>query len=877
MLKKQKSEQPYVLYVGDETRVVIENENNENPSIFEEVYKQFFNKLAEEMPIFVKKDHTNDSLFDRTINNIYAFVGDRGAGKTSCMLSVASMLKNSESTLLPDNIKKHSFDVIAATDPSFFSNTKNIIDVFLGRLFSKFKQEIEQGTNFERAKKDELLEAFENIKQTLSFMNNNDCFNDDSNIDSLLSLSASAKLKNDIQELINKYLKFIKKNVLVIPIDDIDLHTLHAYEMTEQIRKYLVQENTIVLMALNIEQLEKVVESHYVKHYDKLIEKNGMNLNDVNDMANKYIIKLIPQAHRFVLKSVEDLLEEKFVLKKDNEILKDVTETKLKDIVASYIFKKTRYLFHNSEKNASLIIPRNLREIRQFINFLYSMEDYIDNSIGKYNKERFKDYFLKIWSNNLNIDDQKYVQRLFRKTDAKSINKNVIEILKNKFIYPYREDVPARYRRLYNVNTSEDKTEIDYITDTNNTMANISIGDVFTLVRFCQEKSSNDSDQAFLFFIETFYSMRLYEFYNERTEENLVDDKNEQVSYTSKIDKHNKYKILVAGAYINEKDDHLLKRFSNVKYYQRADYRVISLNALKKALANFVDLETGKINDIEGFNAIELITMMLSRKYDFSTSDESYRAKRDVHYLENFKIDDFAWFSVYSLFVNLTSIKACYERMDIRLYKIADKNRNSILNKLKAKCEKSKPDNKNSFLSCVSIRNINVLNQLWDDILNTPPQKDSLDTLIEILKSFENFNISTYDLNNADLNKHYKINFSFLSVIRCFLEEKKEKFQPIYKATEINTQIKIEEVQKRFTEIKNELSNLEPIRPLSDFTNFIDEKIINLADTLPLNKSYELVNSKLREYFDTPIRTKSTFIKTVDNFEHWLTTLPVID
>lgn len=879
--KQNTVKQPYILYVGDETRIVVEDGEKKDRSIFKEVYDKFFDELTRNLPNIVGECN-ND--VDKLTNNIFAFVGERGAGKTSCMMSVASMLRDNDKKPVLNRNLDYSFEVLAPTDPSFFSNNKNIIDVFLGRLFVQFKRRIENGSNIDRSKKDNLLNAFEEVKQTLSFMGKDTCIDEDSNIDSLLGLSATAELTQAIQKLIDEYLAFVGKKVLVIPVDDIDLHTQYAYEMAEQIRKYLIQKNTIVLMALKTEQLEKVVERHYIEYYDKLINQKVMNSGDVVDMANRYIIKLIPQAHRFVLKSVDDLLEENFILMKDNVALEDITENKLKDIVTSFIFRKTRYLFYNSEKNANLIIPRNLREIRHFVEFLYSMNDYTDDLMGGYNKKRFRDHFLKVWINNLSVDDQKTSQKLFEKTDAKSINKNVVEILAKKFAKASHDEIPMRYRRLSNgaiVPVFDERTEIDYITDEKNTIANISIGDVLAVVRYCQEKAANDLDQAFLFFIETLYSMRLYEFYNEKTDAKWKNKDVGEIGYTSKIDQLNKYEVLVAGSFFNEMDDVLVKHFSSEECYRRPDYRVIALDKVKKILDESLNADKTEVKNLNQFQVLELIAIMLTRKYDFSEDDRLYRRKREIFYLGEFECTEFAWLSVYSIFANLTNVEMCYERICKNFYKLAKNEKESLLNQLNQWCENTKKGNRHSFESCVSIRNINVVKKLWDEILDVIPRGESLSDLLEILNAFETFNISTYDLQDCNANERYKINFRFVKVIRKCVENNIDLFKDVYVNTEERTHEKIENVisdlYKLKNQINNRINNQMPKQTLSNYADSVDKQIRSFTESLQLNKSLSLVASKLREFFDSPIRSESAFERASNNFENWLKTLPVVD
>lgn len=69
-------------------------------------------------------------------NNIFAFIGDRGSGKTSCMISVADFLitKNSDIdwSLYP-RLKNTKFETIDLIDPTYFDETHNLISLFLAK------------------------------------------------------------------------------------------------------------------------------------------------------------------------------------------------------------------------------------------------------------------------------------------------------------------------------------------------------------------------------------------------------------------------------------------------------------------------------------------------------------------------------------------------------------------------------------------------------------------------------------------------------------------------------------------------------------------------------------------------------------------------
>ena len=320
--------EPINLYLGEESRLVIEGFDSDKEaskssyenSIFKDSYNKAFSVILDiaQNVIGKKKKGENDpSLFfrqtaDSVKNNVVAFLGDRGTGKTSCMLSVANMLRKIDdcpscaesATKIKDICKEGGFEILETIDPSYFDNKTNILEIVLGRLFTKFNDRVNKGNlsddpNYD-SKKENLFEQFQRVKESLAQMKSKDCICEDDNVEGLLKLTASVNMRNDIQMLVTQYLEFVSESFLVVPIDDLDMHTEHAYEMAEQIRKYLKQPNVIVLMALKLEQLEQAIELRNRNHYDKMIGKS-ISESEISDMSLKYVIKLIPESNRIYM------------------------------------------------------------------------------------------------------------------------------------------------------------------------------------------------------------------------------------------------------------------------------------------------------------------------------------------------------------------------------------------------------------------------------------------------------------------------------------------------------------------------------------------------------------------------------------------------
>ena len=90
--------------IGQESRPVIEKltEQHVKKSLFFEQYKNAFDSLSSYLKVLKTKDEEENE----PLNNIFAFIGERGAGKTSCMLSVANELTNKSENSILDNYQE---------------------------------------------------------------------------------------------------------------------------------------------------------------------------------------------------------------------------------------------------------------------------------------------------------------------------------------------------------------------------------------------------------------------------------------------------------------------------------------------------------------------------------------------------------------------------------------------------------------------------------------------------------------------------------------------------------------------------------------------------------------------------------------------------
>lgn len=545
------------IYKGEENGIVREV-NGYSESLFAEQYSQALMLLDHHLNTINNIDEGSDLSVEYP--KIIAFCGERGEGKTSCMLSFRSLIeaaaKNVENNgnteygkfctdkkLKCDNVKGAAKELLWADliDPAFFDNTHNILELIVGRMYKKYLDICNKPQNNKNQKDiDNLAKIFGGVKRSLTQLDKGKS-NAYDPIEDLDDLAIGSDLCYRLSNLIKEYCKFNEKKTLVITIDDIDLNIIGAYQMVEYIRKYLTNKHCVILMSVKISQLINVVSNYYCKNI------TGLSTTEADTMATNYVNKLIPQGFRVTMPKVYDICHTGLdIYESRQEGVDPKTYHSVKEAVVNLIFNKTRFLFYNSKGSVSPIVPNNLRSLRHLLGLLYDMKDIFkveepaqegngeqeqevndaganpevvsfDNIVEEHsninkgflesNKRLFKNYFYNTWVKQLSVDNQLLAYKLVNSGDIVSLNKQVIAHLESS-IPASRED------------TKEEFTKLIYkISNPGNYDFNISVGDVFLVMDYLERSSNNQELKLLIFFLKSFYSIKLYECYDKITEE----------------------------------------------------------------------------------------------------------------------------------------------------------------------------------------------------------------------------------------------------------------------------------------------------------------------------------------------------------------------
>lgn len=424
---------------GQEFKLSLKDKIEEN-DIF---YNQYLEAadLLEDIVASDESDKLADWMKTETENNIIAFCGERGEGKSSAMFTFINAVFNEEvrknSTVFTqcENVKNTIFSEPIVIDPSAFDNVHNVLDIIIASLYRKFSDKYDVSSEqFDNYRREKLLNEFQKVYKDISLINDpakmlEEEYDYEGSIEKISKMGESLRLRRDLSNLVKLYLDYMMKErvytrciskKLLIAIDDLDMCNANAYKMAEQIRKYLIIPDIVIVMALKIEQLQLCVQEENFKNYSNVLKNQGRiegAMIDVEDMAERYIAKLIPKSRRIYLPNVRYIENAKISYQKKNEeiIYEDKMTNSLNASLLDLIYMKTGMRFLLNEEKLNWLQPDNLRDTVNLITLLGDMKIPENDSEYSENIDKFTEYYVKeLIPQNCQLVNYKEVQNLIR-------------------------------------------------------------------------------------------------------------------------------------------------------------------------------------------------------------------------------------------------------------------------------------------------------------------------------------------------------------------------------------------------------------------------------------------------------------------------------
>lgn len=780
-------------------------------------------------------------------------------------------------------------------DPSFFDDTHNILDIFIGELYNMYQKECgrycDLGTDL-RDKLKKLQTKFKEAKQAIYFINDRKQEKPIDELEELGRLSDGVRLRSIMCELIDCYLAYKGKRCLIVGIDDLDINIRQAYEMMEQIRKYLLLPNVVILLAAKFDQLRHSICLALTGHYGKLLDRS-VSPADISEMAERYLEKFIPTDRRVYMPASEVIMKaELTILGDDTDKFGKEEFASVEFAVLSLIFSKTRYLFYNHDGETSLIVPRNLRELRNLVTLLFRMQrpDHRNPVIHRQNKSQFKQYLHEQWLQALDVKQQQLARIILEESSINKLNKLVVTHLYN--LSPNLQVWSSATDDSNGTSGMTDSSRriLKEIVDPANNPVNISVGDLMFLLNMIRKFEDSEESRRLLFFIRAHYSMLLFELYDNMIADNYLGDNGiKPVDKTGpsilvlrnahNTDEIPQYFNLAGGGFFTLSGNTFIP-YSGVP----RELAKINGRALSQEIRAIIDeYRKLKQNNAEPDEALKkrmrLVEFFIlgSRRSLFTKSlryspEEADGWRKDVNTrrFAAFNNAKNILFDATAPFVNMVYPRFAYDRFNKDFYPIAAECDDSLLNRLLNIQRNSDRCRHANLMSKMAIRNIEVLDdmQLWlADKRDTirPGEWNDIGALSAFYKLFRaeaegGYAIRTYD-KDPDNGTFLSITFLPLAMLGEVLddvmtskEELMPKFNVIFNTSDMlipGETYPASEINKLLSRIQAKESQwLKKSGPslIGRSPEVTAEKLVQNLTQLPV-----LDNSTIHEFLDEPL------------------------
>lgn len=355
------------------------------------------------------------------------FIGDRGTGKTSMMISVWSWLKRYASSEQKELFKltgNPQFICLEMIDAGKLQGSEDVLEIILSRLLS-YLQENNRDYTGRRPDYRELYKKIDVLYRDLIRIHWSDGPKmEEAGLLQLQAIADSQKTREQFRELIQEFVKTIggDHTFLVIALDDIDMYqgsrrngsqndsqngsqnsSNDKFILLEQIYNYLRAPNLILLLTYNETILRRICMGHFSQLYQdsEMIEENGSIAKmDVEVLTRQYLTKLFPHEQRvylpdfmriasmnqvnlYINPKIDGKIIPPFDKEKQNSGL-DSAPVNVKEFMLRLIAYRTGVYYDIKGNKKHFFEPRNLRELGSMIQVLDGMEEIPGKEDPKY-------------------------------------------------------------------------------------------------------------------------------------------------------------------------------------------------------------------------------------------------------------------------------------------------------------------------------------------------------------------------------------------------------------------------------------------------------------------------------------------------------------
>ena len=257
----------------------------------------------------IKTACSNEIYLDHTYHTISVF-GDRGSGKTSFLISLLNVCKNS---------RDFNVEVLPIIDPTLVEHKKPIILCIISMINQLVEAKLKRaetnpdGKSFVQQK--EWRRVMSDVSTGVFAIDNvgedyNNVLWQDEDFVLHTGLSKVAKANNFekiLRDMIRTSLEILGKKAFIIAFDDIDVYAKQGWNVLETLRRYLSDDHLISIVSGDLKLYSMLVRHALAENLT--ISNAKAKERMTNELENQYMIKLLNPANRINLQSLYNLLQ----------------------------------------------------------------------------------------------------------------------------------------------------------------------------------------------------------------------------------------------------------------------------------------------------------------------------------------------------------------------------------------------------------------------------------------------------------------------------------------------------------------------------------------------------------------------------------------
>ena len=395
-------------------------------SFFYNIYMQAFQLIEQINKTNEARTECCDKKYDylqyrlNDFQNVIAFTGRRGTGKTSSMLSFMDTLVSGN--LNQNYFKKENFSfidkgffAIPYTDASMMSKNEDIFETVLSKMLSCIKSEYEKAKNsfdYRYSINNELClkkvcGKICDIYNCYSSLKNSKEFSSSTPYNFMEKLADKHNVREQFVKIVDEFTSLLsdfngmKINYLIICIDDIDMTQNKHMDIMQCIHQYFMIPGVIVFVSFNIPMLTATLQADFYSHVsidNSRDEEHNHQMDMTLNQTYDFMRKIIPADMRINMPSWkkndyrelfpininfknQERIEELFSGINECEFYKKIQKNneKLitpKELIMLILADRTSIYLDTCGFKLHFMQPNSLRELSDLFYLIYNMKSY---------------------------------------------------------------------------------------------------------------------------------------------------------------------------------------------------------------------------------------------------------------------------------------------------------------------------------------------------------------------------------------------------------------------------------------------------------------------------------------------------------------------